>query len=91
MVLVHVGSVVVLTTGETTTTWVLAVLADTTVTGGNVSTVLSGLGKVGRHLLCQMIKCVGVIVVTVEVGAELRDMRRIVGGEMRRKGVGNVR
>ena len=51
MVLVHVGAVVVLTTGETTTTWVLAVLADTTVTGGNVSTVLSGLGKVGRHLL----------------------------------------
>ena len=51
MVLVHVSSVVVLTTGETTTTWVLAVLADTTVTGGNVSTVLSGLGKVGRHLL----------------------------------------
>ncbi len=51
MVLVHVGAVVVLTTGETTTTWMLAVLADTTVTGGNVSTVLSGLGKVGRHLL----------------------------------------
>lgn len=57
MVLVHVGTVVVLTTGETTTTWMLAVLADTTVTGGNVSTVLSGLGEVGRHLLvCNGIK-----------------------------------
>lgn len=56
VVLVHVGSVVVLTTGETTTTWVLAVLADTTVTGGDVSSVLSGLGKVGRHLLCSETK-----------------------------------
>ena len=50
VVLVHVGAVVVLTTGETTTTWVLAVLADTTVTGGDVATVLSGHGEVGRHL-----------------------------------------
>ena len=34
--------VVVLTTSETTTTWVLAVLSDTTVTGRDVSTVLAG-------------------------------------------------
>ena len=51
MVLVHVGTVVVLTTGETATTWVLAVLADTTVTGRDVAAVLAGLGKVSRHLL----------------------------------------
>lgn len=37
MVLVNVGTVVVLTTGHTTTTRGLAVLADTTVTGGNVA------------------------------------------------------
>jgi len=37
VVLVHVGSVVVLTTGKTTTTWMLPVLADTTVTGRNVT------------------------------------------------------
>lgn len=37
VVLVHVGAVVVLTTGETTTTGVLPVLSDTTVTGGDVS------------------------------------------------------
>jgi hypothetical protein len=37
MVLVHVGSVVMLTTSKTTTTWMLAVLSYTTVTGGNVS------------------------------------------------------
>lgn len=32
MVLIEVGPVVVLSTGETTTSWMLAVLADTTVT-----------------------------------------------------------
>lgn len=37
MVLVDVGAVVVLATGHTTTTWMLAVLADTTVTGGDVA------------------------------------------------------
>lgn len=37
VVLVDVGTVVVLTTGHTTTTGGLAVLADTTVTGGNVA------------------------------------------------------
>ena len=50
MVLVHVGSVVVLTTGETTTTGMLAVLTDTTVTGRDVTAVLAGVGKAGRHL-----------------------------------------
>lgn len=37
VVLVEVGTVVVLTTGHTTTTGVLAVLADTTVTGGHMA------------------------------------------------------
>jgi hypothetical protein len=37
VVLVHVGTVVVLTTGKTTTTGVLAVLTDTTVTGRDVA------------------------------------------------------
>lgn len=50
MVLVHVGSVVVLTTGKTTTTGMLAVLTDTTVTGRDVTAVLAGVGKAGRHL-----------------------------------------
>jgi hypothetical protein len=50
MVLVHVGSVVVLTTGKTTTSGMLAVLADTTVTGRDVTAVLAGVGKAGRHI-----------------------------------------
>lgn len=37
VVLVDVGTVVVLTTGHTTTTRALAVLADTTVTGGHMA------------------------------------------------------
>jgi hypothetical protein len=37
MVLVEVGTVVVLTTGHTTTTGVLTVLSDTTVTGGHMT------------------------------------------------------
>ena len=37
MVLVHVCTVVVLATGKTTTTWMLPVLADTTVTGRDVA------------------------------------------------------
>lgn len=35
--LVHVGTVVVLTTSKTTTTGMLAVLSDTSLTGGNVA------------------------------------------------------
>jgi hypothetical protein len=38
VVLVDVGTVVVLTTSHTTTTGMLAVLADTTVTGRDVAT-----------------------------------------------------
>lgn len=49
MVLIEVGSVVVSTTSETATSRMLAVLAYTTVTGGDVSSVLASLGKVGRH------------------------------------------
>ena len=52
VVLVDVGSVVVLTTGHTTTTWVLSVLADTTLTGGDVAAVLASLGEPRRHFLC---------------------------------------
>ena len=37
MVLVEVGTVVVLTTSKTTTTGMLAVLSDTSLTGGNVA------------------------------------------------------
>lgn len=37
VVFIHVGSVVMLTTSKTTTSWVLAVLSYTTMTGGNVA------------------------------------------------------
>jgi len=50
MVFVEVGSVVVGTTSETTTTWVLPVLSYTTVTCRDVTPVLAGLGESGRHL-----------------------------------------
>jgi hypothetical protein len=40
MVFIQVGSVVVLTTGHTTTTGMLAVLSDTTVTGRDVTTAI---------------------------------------------------
>lgn len=40
----------VLTTGKTTTTRVLAVLAYTTVTGRNVATMLASLREAGRHV-----------------------------------------
>ena len=49
VVLVHVDAVVVLTTGETTTTGVLPVLADTTVTGRDVATVLSSVAQSCGH------------------------------------------
>lgn len=48
VVLVHVGTVVVLTTSKTATTGVLSVLANTTVTGGDVSTLLSVVVQTGR-------------------------------------------
>lgn len=40
MVLVHVGTVVVLTTSETTTTWMLAVLSYTSLTGGDMTAAM---------------------------------------------------
>jgi hypothetical protein len=43
--------VVVLTTGETATTGVLAVLSDTTVTGRDVAAVLASLAEAARHFL----------------------------------------
>ena len=49
VVLVKVGAVVVLTTGKTTTSRVLAVLADTSVTGGDVPPVLARVREAGRH------------------------------------------
>jgi hypothetical protein len=43
MVLVHVRSVVVLSTSKTATTWMLAVLSYTTFTGGDVSAAVEKL------------------------------------------------
>jgi len=54
VVLVQVGTVVVLTTGHTTTTWMLAVLSYTTVTGRDMTAVLAGLGESGRHFDCAL-------------------------------------
>lgn len=48
--LVHVGPVVVLTTSETSTTGMFPVLSDTSVTGGDVTPVFSGVGESGGHL-----------------------------------------
>jgi hypothetical protein len=45
--------VVVLTTSETTTSGMLAVLSYTTVTGGDVAAVLAGLREAGRHGVCR--------------------------------------
>jgi hypothetical protein len=50
MVLVNVGPVVVLTTSHTTTTGMLPVLSDTSVTGGNVTAVLAGVAQSGDML-----------------------------------------
>ena len=46
VVLVDVGSVVVLTTGHTTTTWVLPVLANATLTGGDVAAAVEKKNQV---------------------------------------------
>lgn len=43
---------VVLTTSETTTSGMLAVLADTSVSGRDVAAVLASVGEPGRHFLC---------------------------------------
>ena len=50
MVFVQVGTVVVLTTGKTTSTRVLAMLADTTVSSTDMASVLSRLAQVGGHV-----------------------------------------
>ena len=50
MVLVDVGPVVVLTTSHTTTTGMLPVLSDTSVTGGNVTAVLAGVAQSNNML-----------------------------------------
>lgn len=49
--LVENAPVMVLTTSETTTSGMLAVLSDTTVTGRDVAAMLAGLGEVCRHFL----------------------------------------
>ena len=46
MVLVQVGTVMVLTTSKTTSTWMLAVLADTSLTGGNMSAAMKNVSTV---------------------------------------------
>lgn len=43
MVLVEIGPVMMLTTGHTTTTWMLPVLADSSMTGGDVTAAIDGL------------------------------------------------
>jgi hypothetical protein len=43
--------VVVLATSETATSRMLAVLADTSMTGGDVPAVLAGVAESGRHFL----------------------------------------
>lgn len=40
MVLINVGSMMVLTTGHTSTTWMLSVLADTTMTGTDMASTI---------------------------------------------------
>jgi hypothetical protein len=45
VVLVEVGPVVVLSSSKTSSSWMLTVLADTTVTGRDVSSVLSSVGS----------------------------------------------
>jgi len=43
MVFIEISPVVMLTTGHTTTTWMLAVLADTTVTGGDMTPAVNAV------------------------------------------------
>lgn len=49
MVFIHHNTVMVLATSITATTWMLTVLSDTTVSGGNVSSLFAVLVGVGRH------------------------------------------
>ena len=49
VIFIHKNSVVVLSSGVTATTGMLSVLSDTSVTGGDVSSLLSILMRAGRH------------------------------------------
>jgi hypothetical protein len=49
VILIEEGAVVVLTSSVTTTSGVLTVLSDTTVTGRDVSSVLARLSQLGGH------------------------------------------
>lgn len=49
VIFIHQDSVMMLSSGITATTGMLSVLSDTTVTGGDVTSLLSVLGKSGRH------------------------------------------
>ena len=49
VIFIHKDAVVVLTTGVTTTSRMLSVLTDTSVTAGNVSTLLTCFVFSGRH------------------------------------------
>jgi len=56
--LVEVCPVMVRSTSETTTTWVLPMLSYTTVTCRDMAPVLAGLGESGRHLFDKPIVCI---------------------------------
>ena len=63
MVLVHVDLVVVLTTGKTTTTGMLAVLADTSVTCGNVTAAVREECVSSCTSYCSSSKCIVLFVI----------------------------
>ena len=50
MVLVKIDSVMMLTTGETSSTWMLSVLTNSSVTVGDLASHLSCLPQMGRHV-----------------------------------------
>lgn len=49
MVLIEVGSVMMLTSSQTSSSWMLSVLSNTTVSGRDVPSVLTSLRESGRH------------------------------------------
>jgi len=62
MVLIDVGSVVVLATSHTTTTWMLSVFSDTTVTGGHVAAAV----------IEYLVSLCSLLVLVVAVGSRFR-------------------
>ena len=54
MVLVQVGTVMVLTTSKTTSTRMLAVLADTSLTGGNMSAAMKNVSTMYDKILTRL-------------------------------------